>query len=71
MFGSDDGPTTHEDCPSPKDVTLLKKTVQLLIEVMTIQERRESGEYHLSAGAFKPVWDEAKTTAQQVLDDVG
>lgn len=39
-----------------------------LIDVMEIQEKRETEEFHLSSHAFKPMWDEAKRRAQENLD---
>jgi len=44
-----------------------KKVISNMLAVMVTQERRETGEFHWSAEAFKPVWDEAKEQAETWL----
>lgn len=40
-----------------------------LIAVMELQEGRADGSYHLSAKAFRPLWDKAKKAALDVLPE--
>jgi len=40
------------------------------LETMELQEKRETGEFHWSAEAFRPVWDNSKRLLRECLDDV-
>jgi len=48
----------------------LKKVCEELLNVMDIQEKRWSEEFHLSAEAFKPIWDGAKQKALFTLSQI-
>ncbi len=37
------------------------------LDMMRMQERRHSGEFHLSAAAFMPMWDKARDDALSLL----
>ena len=58
------------DCPSVqwdrKEDKYVNAIVDLL-EVMEMQEKRETEEFHISASAFKPIWDEAKDKAKEAI----
>lgn len=58
-------PDVHYWCRASSHA--LRHVVVRLLEVMAIQERRDGGEFHLSAEAFRPLWDKAKEDAQDVL----
>lgn len=38
-----------------------------MLTIMEMQEKREAEEFHLSAEAFRPLWDEAKSQARQAI----
>lgn len=48
----------------------LKGVVEELLNVMDIQEKRWNEEFHLSAEAFKSIWDEAKEKANFTLSQM-
>ena len=48
-----------------------RQIIREMLTVMEIQEKRESGEFHLSANAMRPLWDRAKDRARQFIGDGG
>jgi len=48
----------------------LYKVCEGLIQVMEIQEKRETEEFHIPAHSFKPQWDKAKQDAREVLSNI-
>lgn len=52
-------------------VASLVKATRRLIEVMQMQEKRESGDFHIGADSFRPLWDEALRQARAICDNCG
>lgn len=50
-----------------KYIDELKQIVEELVWCMDTQEKRKSEEFHLSAEAFVPIWDNAKARAIALL----
>lgn len=50
-----------------QQVERLREALGGLLDVMDIQEKRRSGEFHLSVEAFTPLWREAKDRARAAL----
>lgn len=48
-------------------ISELRDAVRLLLDVMDMQEKRESGEFHIPADSAKSVWDKAKQKAVDAL----
>jgi uncharacterized SAM-dependent methyltransferase len=42
--------------------------VEALLDVMTMQERRETGEFHVSQIQMSAMWERAKMRAERYLD---
>jgi hypothetical protein len=72
MFGRnvtalENDPRKFHDNGKPVHQYLHEDIIKALLNVMEIQESRDSGEFHLSIEAFRPMWDEAKSNAYKEL----
>jgi hypothetical protein len=50
------------------DKEAIVKCVKSLIDVMEIQEKRETGEFHIGFWAFNPMWEEAKENGRKIVE---
>lgn len=51
------------------DIDKLRYALDQTTKMMTMQEQRESEEFHLSAHAFRPMWDEAKDNGRAAINE--
>ena len=54
---------------NPTIAVSLLHALEECVRVMRMQERRESGEFHLSADAFAPLWNKARDEAEKLIEE--
>lgn len=60
-------------CPEDPAIILVNLLLacKTALEVMRTQEKRESEEFHLSAEAFRPIWDKTVKALEEAIEDAG
>jgi hypothetical protein len=50
------------------DKVMLQKAIRELLDAMDMQEKRETGEFHITQESAKYIWDSAKAFAEIALE---